>query len=60
MSFLQACKEGDLAAVQSIQHTIDERNKAFRLACQNGHLEVAQWVYTLGDVDYHTCDELAF
>ena len=30
---------------------------AFRVTCQNGHLEVAQWVYSLGGVDHHTEDE---
>jgi hypothetical protein len=34
--------------------------EAFRFACYNGRLEMAQWIYSLGGVDYHAQDEWAF
>ena len=60
MTFLQACREGELVAAQNCTHRVGERNKAFRSACKNGHLEVAQWVYSLGGVDHHARNEWAF
>lgn len=31
----------------------------FRSACEYGHTNVAAWIYSLGDVDIHACDENA-
>ena len=36
------------------------KNAMFRLACGKGHLEVAEWVYSLGDVDIHALGDYAF
>ena len=60
MTFLRACKDGDLLAARGYSHEVSERGEAFRCACGNGHLEVAQWIYTLGGVDHHAIDEYAF
>ena len=32
-------------------HATNER--AFRLSCRNGHLTVAQWLYSLGGINNH-------
>ena len=32
----------------------------FRLACSKGHLQTAQWLYSLGNVDIHAENEYAF
>ena len=49
--FMTACGIGNIYTAKyihrckNIDH--DELSEAFRLSCQNGHLEVAQWLTTL-------------
>ena len=39
---------------------IIKANKRFVWNCQNGYLTVAQWLYSLSDVNIHVIDEYAF
>ena len=40
------------------RHAGDEH--AFCWSCRNGHLTIAQWLYSLGDVNIHADNEHAF
>jgi hypothetical protein len=33
---------------------------AFRASCENGHIEIAKWLYSLGGVDIHAANDDAF
>lgn len=33
---------------------------AFRNSCRNKHIEVAKWLYSLGEIDIHVMDDFAF
>src|SRR5581483_4449019 len=68
--FLDACRAGDLDAVQGIVErfflkTEDVRsndNDALRWACEKGHLNVAQWLverFFLKTEDARSCDNEA-
>ena len=35
------------------------KQDAFQLACRKGNLELAEWFYSLGDIDIHADNELA-
>ncbi len=35
-------------------------NDYFQCVCQNGHLEVAKWLYSLGGVNIHASNDYAF
>ena len=67
MEFINLCWEGKLEEAKLMYENaiipIDihaNNDEAFRMACCWGHLETAQWLYSLGDVDIHTDDEYAF
>ena len=57
---LQFCEQGDLDAAKNCTHSPGEREDAFQKACEFGHLELAQWIYSLGGVDHHAYNEWAF
>lgn len=67
--FVGAAARGQLAEAQSIYalgkgsifFSHHWRNEdPFRLACRNGHLVMAQWIYSLGDVDIHVMNDYPF
>ena len=35
-------------------------NDVFCIACRNGQIEIAKWLYSLGNVNIHTCNEQPF
>ena len=59
-----ACKQGDLATAQDEVHSgVDihaHYEHAFRLACGNGHLQIAQWLVAQGGMDIHAGFDRAF
>ena len=65
-SFIKACKEENLEEAITIYnkdkpniHAIDD--EAFRYACYNGHINIAQWLYSLEDKpNIHAKNEEAF
>jgi len=65
-SFIKACKEGNLEEAINIYnrdkpniHT--DNDLAFRSACIIGHINIAQWLYSLEDKpNIHTDNDLAF
>jgi len=36
------------------------RDFAFRHSCENGHIDVAKWLYSLGNIDIHAKNNHAF
>ena len=60
--FVQSCIKGVLCiAKELLQSTQDiDQQKAFRNACRNGRLEIAQWLWQLGSIDLHSNEESAF
>ena len=69
--FIEACKRGFLAYAKYLfgAYEIDihaNNDYAFQLSCENGHIEVAQWLILLGEsndytkIDIHADNEYAF
>ena len=52
-SFIDCCKNGDL---ENAKLLVTKRNKqkGFNLSCENGHIKIAKWLYSLG-VDINQC-----
>lgn len=62
MRVLGACRRGDLETLKKLW-TVDElvyHFSAFEIACERGHLDIAQWLLTLSPVNVHARDEVAF
>lgn len=61
-AFLTACSSGDLRTVEGLYSiSPGEERLGFWFACENGHLETAQWLYRqagihLSDPDFFTGD----
>jgi hypothetical protein len=63
MQFLKLCEEGKLDQLSACSlEGVDGHVKAraFRASCEDGHLDTARWIYSLGDVDIHTRRDHAF
>ena len=68
VKFIEACRNGNLELVQKLysEYNIDVHagnEGAFRWACYNGHLKVAQWLLSLNldqPIDVHNTNEWVF
>ena len=62
MSFIDLCIDGKLDEAKLLFENGNGvvNDQAFHWACYNGHLEVAQWLWSLGGVDHHAKDDEAF
>lgn len=61
--FFEACEKGQLETAKclySFGFDIDDENEAFRLACYNGRLTVAEWLLSLGHIDIHMSNDKIF
>ena len=64
--FQRACMAGDTATARwlAATHSVDvhaQNDRAFRLACNGGHRQLAEWLCCLYPAtDIHACDEQAF
>ena len=65
-SFIKACKEGNLEEAINIYNKDKpnihaDNDLAFRYACINGYINIAQWLYELEDKpNIHALDDFAF
>ena len=62
INFLNACNFGclNISKYLFIENNV-ENNKAFRLSCSNGHLEVCKFLIQLDkNIDIHAANEYAF
>lgn len=50
--FLEACEKGD--------YSYANEDYAFTRSCAKGHLRLAQWLYSLGNVNIHANNDAAF
>lgn len=68
--FLLSCKLGFISYNKSLfnRYNIDihANNKAFELCCKYGHIEIAKWLYDLGEkyaygkINIHCCNQLYY
>lgn len=57
-TFVKTCKKGQLACAKLLmQFDINDNDKAFICACQNGHLQTAEWLYTIGKLSESTYND---
>lgn len=62
MSFIDICREGNLEEAIKLHSSDDIKSQldwAFVVCCQNGHFDMAEWLYSLG-VDIHYKMDWAF
>ena len=53
--FIDACKIGNLNRAIELKDDVNihaNNDEAFRLSCEDGHIEVAKWLYTLDSIIY--------
>jgi ankyrin repeat protein len=62
-TYLQFGKIGALKYLVSIDKSLDIhsfKEHSFRVACEHGHLDIAQWLFSLDDINLHALDDYAF
>ena len=42
------------------KNILENASKGFITCCENGHLETAKWLFSLGNINIHAQDEFAF
>ena len=62
INFLDACAGGDVDKAEALYPYIPAYvlSTAFARACGNGRIEVCTWLFQLGGVDVHACEDSAF
>ena len=64
INFINVCRSGYLNLAKFL-YTMDtnicaKNESAFRWSCHHGHIEIAKWLYSLGDVNIHVENECSF